>query len=225
MNATNVLVIVGMACEARIAGGPRVLVFSRLSEGGVGNALARLTVPNFSGLVSFGLAGGLDPELRPGQCVVASAIVDGTVAYRTDFALSRKLLDLLPESEFGPILGVDSPVIDPGAKNALHLRSAAAAIDMESHHVARFAHARGVPFAALRVVIDPAERAVPPAALKGLRPEGSSDPANLVRELLRRPSDAPGIARLAWDAAIALNALRAMRQRLGDGLGLGGLEG
>jgi len=48
------------------------------------------------------------------------------------------------------------------------LRAASAAVDMESHIAAAYAAEVGLPFAALRVISDPASRA-PPLAERGWR--------------------------------------------------------
>ncbi len=49
------------------------------------------------------------------------------------------------------------------------------AVDMESHGAARFAENWGLPFAALRAIADPQHRALPPAAMVGMKPDGSAD--------------------------------------------------
>ena len=55
----------------------------------------------------------------------------------------------------------DHAVATAEGKADLYRRSGAFLVDMESHIAARLAHARDVPFAALRVVADPAERTLP----------------------------------------------------------------
>jgi len=45
----------------------------------------------------------------------------------------------------------------------------------------------GVPFAACRVIIDPAERTLPPAALVGMRADGRPDVFAVVRSLCQQP--------------------------------------
>ena len=57
------------------------------------------------------------------------------------------------------VAGVDAPVVDPVAKRRLRDTTSSVAVDMESHIAAAEAH--GLPFAACRVIIDPAHRALP----------------------------------------------------------------
>ena len=49
-------------------------------------------------------------------------------------------------------------------------KTGAFAADMESHVVARIANERQLPFAVLRVIADPANQRLPPAAIQ--RPKG-----------------------------------------------------
>jgi hypothetical protein len=61
------------------------------------------------------------------------------------------------------------------------------AADMESHLVARLADSHGLSFAAVRVVIDPADRAVPPAALLAMAPDGGTNMSSKIWGILGRP--------------------------------------
>jgi adenosylhomocysteine nucleosidase len=213
----SVIALVGLLFEARIVAGPGVLVFCRGRQ--FAHALACAIEEGCRSIISFGIAGGLSPGLRPGDWIVASAILSSEKRYTTDLALSRKFLDLIAGAEYAPIAGVDAPVVDPVAKQQIH-RIGAAAVDMESHLAARLAAAHDLAFAAVRVVIDPAHRPVPTAAIVGMRPDGRTDVKAVLRELIASPRQAPLLARIALDALTARNALLKMRRRLGPGLGI-----
>lgn len=215
----GIIAFVGLLLEARIVAGPGVAVLCRGTEPLLAAALERALATGCRRIVSFGVAGGLAPDLRPGDWIVASTIVDGRSRYATDLLLSRKLLEAAPGAEYAPIAGVDGPVTDPGAKRELHRRGVAA-IDMESHLVAQIAAARGLAFASIRVVADPAHRRIPAAALAGLRLGGGTDAKAIARALIRNPQEAPLLARLALDLLAARNTLVRIRQMLGPGLGL-----
>jgi hypothetical protein len=62
---------------------------------------------------------------------------------------------------------------------------------MESHIAAAEAH--GLPFAACGVIIDPAHRVLPPAALVNLRPDGTPDIAAVLRSVIRQPYQLPAL--------------------------------
>jgi hypothetical protein len=89
---------------------------------------------------------------------------------------------------------------------------------MESHIAAEQAGAHGLPFAVCRAIVDPAWRTLPPAATAGLREDGTTALAPILRELARAPGQLPAMIRLAFDARAArlsLVAARAALQRAG----------
>jgi adenosylhomocysteine nucleosidase len=195
LSERSVIALVGLAFEARIAGGPGVLVMCRGRET---PELLQLAIrAGCRSIISFGVAGGLAPNLVPGDCVVASAIIDYPTLRPTDPLWSRKLADIIPGALHGPIVGVNSVVSDPADKCRLHALTGAVAVDMESHLVGRVAASHGLAFAAVRVIIDPAHRAVPPAALLAMAPGGSTDVSAMVWEILApalvAPVFAPGV--------------------------------
>jgi hopanoid-associated phosphorylase len=211
---------VGLAFEARIAQRGDGVVTCVGRGAALADRLAAAAGQGCRGIVSFGIAGGLDPRLRPGTVVVASAIVHATGSWRTDEAWIAYLLARLGSATRAPILGVDQPVVDAAEKAAWFHRAGAAAVDMESHIAAAAAEKMGLPFAALRIIADPAKRAVPDSALAGMRPDGTTDAVAAFRALSRRPSETVSLARLARDTWDARRRLVDARRRLGAGFGL-----
>ncbi|HET8918047.1 MAG TPA: hypothetical protein VFN27_00025 [Xanthobacteraceae bacterium] len=213
LSQRSVIALVGLAFEAQIAAGPGVLVVSRGRETA---DLLRLAIgAGCRSIISFGVSGGLAPDLIPGDCVVASAIIDYPAVRPTDPLWSRKLAEMIPDARHGPIMGVNAVVSNPADKRKLHAFTRAVAVDMESHLVARLADAHGLAFAAVRVIIDPAHRAVPPAALLAMAPGGATDVSAMLREILARPSQVSPLMRLAGDAISARAALVRLRRALG----------
>jgi len=161
------------------------------------------------GIVSFGIAGGLMQQLEPGACIVADAVIcPAGVRYGTDPDWRTKLQSRLGTAALlGSIAGVERPVGTRAAKHELHLRTGAAVADMESHVAARIAHEHALPFAAVRVVADPAHRALPEAAFNGMRSDGSPDILAVLRSLAARPRQLPDLLRVALDTRAALGAL------------------
>ena len=195
------IVVVGMAFEARIAAGLGVPIVCGGDGQHLAASLARAMAAGCGGLISFGVAGGLAPHLKPGNCVIGSAILDNGTSLPTDARWAQRLMRILPNTVHGPILGVREPIAHADDKAALHRETGALTVDMESHVVARAAARHRVPFAAMRVVVDPVERTIPRSALAGTRPDGTIDPLAVMRSLLRRPRDfyrpAPDVARCA----------------------------
>jgi len=221
---SSVIALVGLAFEARIASGPGVVVVCRNSERAVASSLDHALKRGCRSIISFGVAGGLAPHLRPGNWVVASSIIDAQQVRPTDRVWSEKILAMIPGAEHKPIAGVDYAVAAPEAKRRMHAETGAAAVDMESHLVARLASTHGLSFAAVRVVIDPAHRVVPEAALAGMRPDGGTSVMAVMRELIAGPSQLSGLLRVAYDAYAARRALLRARRLLGPDFGLLGLS-
>jgi hopanoid-associated phosphorylase len=214
------IVVVGMAFEARIAAGLGVPVVCGGDGSQLEGALARAMAAGCGGLISFGVAGGLAPDLKPGTCVIGSSILDGGQNRPTDARWAKRLMRIIPDAVHGPILGVGEPIAHASAKQALHRETGAIAVDMESQVVARAAERHGVPLAAIRVVIDPVTRTIPRSALAGTRPDGTVDPFAVVRSLMRYPRDLAGLIRMTFDARAARATLVRGTALLGPGLGL-----
>ena len=203
-----VLGVVGLAFEARVAARRNTQV---ICSGGrmLPTALACAIAGDCRGLVSFGVAGGLTPELHAGTCVVGSMITSGTTRFMTNRNWSRNLLRAIPGAVYGPIVGVSAPIAQPEAKRALHISTGALAVDMESHVVASVAAARSLPVTAVRVITDSAIRELRPIALAAMRANGTIDIAAVIRSMMKDPSELPMLLQTALDAVIGLVALLA----------------
>jgi adenosylhomocysteine nucleosidase len=214
------IAVVGMAFEARIAARLGVPVVCGGDGRHLERSLARAMAAGCKGLISFGVAGGLAPGLKPGTCIIASSILDEGEERLTDERWSQRLRRIIPDTAHGPLLGVHEPIALADQKSALHRKTGALAVDMESHVVARAAAQHGVPLAAIRVVVDPVERTIPRSALAGTRPDGTIDPLAVVRSLMRHPRDLMGLMRMSLDARAARATLVQGSALLGPGLGL-----
>jgi len=218
---TWVTAVVGLAFEARIAAGPGIRVICSGNGRNLAALLAELK--DCRGLISFGVAGGLSPDLRPGTCVVGSAIISGTKRFVTHHGWSQRVLQTIPDAVHGEIAGASAPVAHPDAKRALHLDTGAIAVDMESHIVASAAAEWGLPMTAIRVITDPAHRTLPKAALAAMRQNGTIDIISVIRSVIKHPSELPALLRIARDAAAARTTLRHGRRALGSSLGFSGI--
>jgi hypothetical protein len=126
---------------------------------------------------------------------------------------------MVPGSIHAAISGVDAPLADPAAKLRLHQSHGTAAVDLESHVAAKIATARNLSFAACRIILDPASRRLPPAALVPLCRDGTPVPGGVLHSLARNPIQVCGLLRVIVDAWSARSALQRDRRSLGDGLG------
>jgi adenosylhomocysteine nucleosidase len=165
-----------------------------------------------AGLVSFGIAGGLDPHLRPGTILLPHFVL---AENGTRFETAREWRERVSAEAgknlsiaAGTIAGRDRPVLGAQEKRALFEKTGAAAVDMESHAVAEVAREAGLPFLAVRAIADPAARSVPPWALAGIGPEGQTRPLAVLAEIAFRPWEWPALFHLARDTAAAMAGLR-----------------
>jgi hopanoid-associated phosphorylase len=215
-----VLVAAGMDFEAGIAHGDGAIVVYGQNRRKYREDLHRGVRSGVRGLISFGVAGGLAPDLRPGDVIVGNAVVTASGTIRTCVDWSKSLLDFLPHAHHLPVFSAEAPVMTVSGKESLWRMTGAVAVDTESGMVAETATHYGVPYAVLRVVLDPASRPLPQSALAGAREDGTTDAAAVVKSLIRRPRDLTALLRLAGDSRKANRALLRSRQALGPLFGL-----
>ncbi|MCW8085004.1 phosphorylase family protein [Sabulicella glaciei] len=194
------LLVCGLRAEAALL--PRVrAVHAGGDRARLDAALDRETP---TAILSFGLAGGLDPALPPGTLLIAAGLWgegSADAGWSLRLAAATGAVPAL-------LVGGAEAVVTPAAKAALRAQTGAAAVDMESAIALRHALRRGIPFAALRAVGDPADAGVPPSALAGMTPEGDVAPGRVLLSLLRRPGDLPGLLRVARHSGTAMKRLR-----------------
>ncbi len=196
-------IVTGLTAEARIA---RALSDTEAGGGtpfGAEIAAEKLVARGATALLSFGLAGGLDPALKPGDIVVPTAVIEHGVVAHTDPALST-----LIGGWFGGFLfAAERIVADPQAKRRLRANTGASAVDLESGAVARVAARHEIPFAVLRAICDHANRTLPPAALIALNAKGTVGLGAVLGSVMRHPSQIGGMFAVGRDAAAARRAL------------------
>ncbi len=222
-------IITGLVSETRCLsglaadGGPLVRC-DGMGPARATQAASALVAKGCGALVSFGIAGGLDPALAAGTVVLADGVlVPGDELFPAEADWRRELQDLLHEhvpTAAGLMIGSDIVVEGIAGKRRLHEDTGAVAVDMESHAVARVAMEEGLPFLVLRAISDPADGTIPPAAMAGIDAKGRSRPWVVLAQLLGRPHDLAALLRLKRDSAAAKAALRRVVAIAGPGFGL-----
>jgi adenosylhomocysteine nucleosidase len=166
-------------------------------------------------LMSFGLAGALDPSLRPGSVFLPGVVTDRTgVALATDAHWLAHLTARAAASSTGTLLSVAHPVAATTDKATLFAATGARAVDMESFGVAQVARAAGVPFVATRVIVDAAGDSVPTAVLAATDSNGHTSVWRLVRGLSRDPRELAALVRLALGYRRASRSLATLARTL-----------
>lgn len=224
-SSATVGVLAGFGAEARWLRGLDVRVaFSGGSSERARSEAQRLVDGGAAALVSFGLAGGLAPELRPGDLLLPKAVRgNGGVSWSVNQSWHQRVLTRLAAGGLEPkqhvLAGRDSIVATAADKRALFEATGARAVDMESHAVAEIAAGTGIPFLVLRALADPSEQVVPQVAREALRPDGRVRIRATFGGLLRQPAELMALFRLARQSALALASLRRGVRLAGPRLG------
>lgn len=219
----SVLVVTGATFEARIAAGENIsVVCSGGDPSRLRSQLDALDPASFRAVISFGVAGGLDHGLRPGDLLVASHVTADARTWHATLTLTGALASALPadRTTLQSFAAVDAPVMDTTGKAALRAITGASAVDMETHIAARFAHDNKLPWGALRAICDPAQRGLPPLALQALKPGGGVNVFAVLKSLALDPSQLSALVSIGHDTLMAVAALRRARRLLGPGFGL-----
>jgi adenosylhomocysteine nucleosidase len=247
-------VVTGLKSEAKLL---TSLGLACVSTGGrareARRKIDRLIAEGATGLISFGIAGALSPELTSGDLIVADVVAnDIGEAWRTHQLWLDALLPAiepprngrrpddvphhaaarraeghagppplwssdgdLPENappsardssvtsavrpgpaqrangagrgiRVGVILGLDRMLSSPQEKADAFTRRGALAIDMESHHVARAAGERNLPFIAVRAISDQADEILPAIMTTFVDGEGQTKMSAVLAALIFR---------------------------------------
>jgi len=185
-----------VVCGAGVAAGP---------------ALAEILAARQPSLVLIaGFAGALDPSLRAGTTILAreSTTPDGEA--QTPDGAANKLVEAALH-KYGRtfvrsrLLTVEAPVMRSSDKRDLWNTHGAGGVDMETHALAQACATAGVPWVAVRVVLDTAGQSMPKAIADW---HGDSDDRGVALAALKRPQDWPAFARLALQYPKARTALR-----------------
>jgi hopanoid-associated phosphorylase len=217
---TRIAVVTGLAAEAKLiqkahrrAGRDAPPMACAGADSGRAQAhAARLIAEGATVLLSFGLCGGLDPALRPGDLLLAETVLlpDGT-RLPTSAPHRHRLRVRLETAGHRPIggtlAGSHAPMATAEAKRDHFAQTGACAVDMESHGVAGAAQAAGVPMLVLRAVADPAARTLPRAALAAVGPDGRLRVFRALATMYVRPWEGPALVRLAYEARLGFDTL------------------
>jgi adenosylhomocysteine nucleosidase len=219
-------VVAALEAEARTLG-PAVLRrdgLSSLGDGallavsGVGGALAGIAARHLveagaAALMSFGLAGGLDPALSSGTVVLASDVISRDGArFLTSASWREQLRGAIAKQRpvvTGTLLTSVAAIGAVAEKAAAFRETGAVAVDMESLSVAEVAAAHTLPFIAVRVIVDTAADVLPRAVMAASR-EGQVNIRRLIGGLAAAPLDLVALIRLAKAYRVATRSLAAV---------------
>ncbi|MCC6201776.1 MAG: hypothetical protein IT494_02075 [Gammaproteobacteria bacterium] len=216
MNWSRIGVVAALAAEAdawhSARGDSALVVQSGIGAARAAVAAEALAQQQVSALLSFGTAGGLDPTLAPGTLLLPSRLIaDDGVSLPIDAAWHAAALTRLSAQQVvtGSLCSRRQIVATAAAKTALADSTNACAVDMESAAIATVAVAHGLPFLAVRAVLDPASFTLPRPAQVALDETGALRTGRLALALLAAPHALPALWRLRSHFRAALATLRA----------------
>jgi adenosylhomocysteine nucleosidase len=164
-------------------------------------------------LVSWGLAGGLDPRLQAGTICLASMVVSRDGARFATDVHWREILAAAISHHLrvvsGTLLTSAVAIEDVAAKAAAFAETGAVAVDMESAGVAQIAASKRLPFVAVRAIVDTAGDTLPRAVMAA-GTEGRVRLARLLFGIVRSPQEIAPVMRLALRYRAATRALGAV---------------
>jgi adenosylhomocysteine nucleosidase len=189
-----------------------------LAISGMGGARAALAARSLmdagaSSLMSFGLAGGLDPALIAGSVVLPHEVISRDGARFFTSTLWREQLSLAV-AKFRPVaagalLSSATPIESVADKATAFRETGAVAVDMESLGVAEVAAAHRLSFITVRVIVDTAGDTLPRAVVAAGR-GGQISVLRLIAGLTLAPRDLLGVIRLAHRYRAATRSLAAV---------------
>ena len=132
-------------------------------------------------VISAGVCGALAPDLRAGDLILPESVL-GPAAERlnvTPTAYARAAA-LGTAARHGTLLTTRDVVATPTDKAALHARTGAVAVDMESSLILTFAAGAGCPTLVVRGVSDTAGESVPPELIGLVTEAGKLRPGRVL---------------------------------------------
>jgi adenosylhomocysteine nucleosidase len=168
-------------------------------------------------LVSWGMAGGLDPTLAAGTVFLPGEVVSNEGTAVVTASLWRQRLSEaiasrhdVPQVVEGKLLTSAKAIGSLDDKATLFRQTGAAAVDMESLAIAEIAQTHQLPFIAVRVIVDSAGDALPRAVTAAADSEGHLQVWRLMGALMRTPADLAPLLRLARRYRAANRSLAAV---------------
>ncbi len=150
---------------------------------------------SFRRIILFGVAGGLC-ETEPSPEI--SYVVNPTTGERWTSPLSS--------SSGATVAGVDTPLLTPTDKRAMHERTNAQLVDTESHVFAAHCTSHHWNWAIIRGVSDGPDESLPACVGGWVGDDGRTRAGRVARDLLMRPALLQRVRRLGRSTSRALDA-------------------
>ncbi len=145
-------------------------------------------------VLSIGFSGGLLPEMKVGDLVMANSIVD---THGNELNVDLKMADDRENGMYvGRLVNTDAIVRSVVEKKALAETHQAIAVDLESLAVAQMCQETGTRFMAVRVISDDLSADLPPEVMSVIGASGAMRVGSAIGSLWKRPSSIKDLWRL-----------------------------
>lgn len=208
-----------------------VVWLSGMGDDAARSAATELLELGVTSLVSFGIAGALDPKLSSGDLILPESILagkipqddeDGLFSYPVSLEWRDRVEALLPPhlTIVGGTL-TTSPGVLASAKAKLELGAVtgACAYDMESAAIAEVAAKYEAPFIAIRAITNPVDFSPPAELLHAIQPEGSIKILHLLSLLYQGSVDVATLLHLGKEIREARRTLATVIRKADKELG------
>jgi adenosylhomocysteine nucleosidase len=199
--------------EIEVLAGGTLRTVSGMGCVAAGRSARKLIDAGAAALISWGMAGGLDPDLPAGAiCLPREVVAPDGVRFATAPSWREALMASIASARpvtSGALLTSTHPIAGAAAKAAARRESGAVAVDMESSAVAEVAIASHVPFLAVRVIVDTALDSIPDS-VTAAGASGQVRIGRLLAGIARSPWDIIGLVRLSRRYGAAIRSLRAV---------------
>jgi len=183
---------------------------------GVGEALAaaatqRLLQHDIDALISWGVAGAIDPELKVGDMLISETVFYRDKKFTSSLSWFNNIIKEL-QSKFSNVrsgLIVSNTEICSSIENkqSLYKNTGAVAVDMESGAIAEIAYSKKIDFITIRAISDDANTIIPGVVLNNTDPLGRPDLFPFLFSCIKQPGQIIDLFKLAKRYKKALSSL------------------
>ncbi len=193
-----------------------VIIYSGTGRDNAIKAAKILISKGAKGLISWGCAGALAPNLASGTLLFPEKIMTAT---GDNLSVSENWLTHVKKNL--PIIHRSVTLIEslhliesPEVKQQLHEKTQAVAVDMESAAIVQAAQTAGLYCLVIRTISDSAHLRLPSIISKSMNTDGEVDQSKLLRLLLTHPQQLLALIKVGFHFQAAKNKLKAVSQHL-----------
>jgi hopanoid-associated phosphorylase len=193
-----------------------VVMYSGTGRENALKAAEQLISDGVKGLISWGCAGALAPDLTAGTLLFPEIILTAT---GTPLKVSEKWLNHIKKNlpiAHRSILSVESLTLIESTqeKKQLHEKTQALSVDMESAAVVEVAQKAGIECLIIRAISDPVTLSIPSVVSQAINAEGEVVLKKLGFALLKQPQQLPALIKLGIHFSAAKHKLKAVAEHL-----------